>query len=176
VGVDECRHCPELRHPKPGEDVLGAVLHEQRHHIAPFDPLCLCPVGVAVGPGVELLIGDQAVLEADRDGVGGPLRPALDHVGHGFTRVLGDSAQPDAHPKCIGEVAGLTADGVEEGHGFSRADETRSQSIGPTTRCPLRKCSANSARPGASSVMSQERLRLTCFGGRTRIREGKSGG
>ncbi len=83
--VDQGRGDPDLRQPVPDRHVFQAVGHEQRHGLAAGDALPLGPVGVAVGDGVQLGVGDRLAFEDDglaaRPLVDGRFQIVADQVG-----------------------------------------------------------------------------------------------
>ncbi len=94
--VDQCGGDADLGKAEPDGQVLQAVGHEQRHHVAAVDANVLGPVGVAVGHGVQLAVGQREAFKGD----GAAAAPAVD----GGFQVVADQ---------VGRIGGDAADAVQ---------------------------------------------------------------
>uniref|UniRef100_A0A0N4ZJL1 LEPR-XLL domain-containing protein n=1 Tax=Parastrongyloides trichosuri TaxID=131310 RepID=A0A0N4ZJL1_PARTI len=137
IGVDQGRGHADLGEADPGGQVFDPVVHHQGDDVGALQVPRLGPVGVAVGQGVQLAIGQATGLVLDRDIVRELVDGLLDVVTEQDVAVEGD---------------GL--DALQE-----TVQPARELHIAPDVRCQTHGCAASS-RISLSTVMDGRRRRV----------------
>ena len=95
VGVDEGRDDTDLGAAQPDADVLGSVLHEERHAITGLVAQPEKEVRDAVAVVLEIEEGPPLVLEDERRAIWASVHRALEHAWHGEVPPTVDSDEQE---------------------------------------------------------------------------------